>query len=152
MISPLKPDAVSKALSAHFLQEPRFLLIFSLTPALYEHMLSHMELICLLRNQIHETYNEKWDIQIKKPDAWFCPKCELTFESKNMVKKHIAEMGCDEVFTDNDLSLDRKVLGVCRAVLEDGPGRKIKRILWQVLSNFGNPLVKDKLETLKGPS
>jgi hypothetical protein len=73
-----------------------------------------------LRNQIHEAYNEKWDIQIKKPDAWFCPKCELTFESKSMVKKHIAEMGYHEVFTDNDLSLDRKVLGVCRAVLEDG--------------------------------
>lgn len=51
-----EPDAVSKALSVHFLQEPRFLLLFSLTPALYERevsvetltghklaLLSHME-------------------------------------------------------------------------------------------------------------
>lgn len=50
------PDAVAKALSIHFLQEPRFLLLFSLTPALYERevsvetltdhkfaLLSHME-------------------------------------------------------------------------------------------------------------
>ena len=51
-----EPDAVAKALSIHFLQEPRFLLLFSLTPVLYERevsvetltdhklaLLSHME-------------------------------------------------------------------------------------------------------------
>ena len=51
-----RPDAVAKALSIHFLREPRFLLLFSLTPALYERevsvetltdhkmaLLSHME-------------------------------------------------------------------------------------------------------------
>ena len=53
-----RPDAVAKALSIHFLREPRFLLLFSLTPALYERevsvetltdhkmaLLSHMERI-----------------------------------------------------------------------------------------------------------
>ena len=51
-----EPGAVAKALSTHFLQEPRFLLLFSLTPVLYERevsvetltdhklaLLSHME-------------------------------------------------------------------------------------------------------------
>tara|TARA_B100001113_G_C21051834_1_gene597148 strand:+ start:124 stop:627 length:504 start_codon:yes stop_codon:yes gene_type:complete len=73
-----------------------------------------------LQNQIKEKFDDKWSIKIENPHSWYCPKCDLTFSSKSETKKHILEMGYTEEFNDNDLSLDRKILGVCEALLENG--------------------------------
>ena len=73
-----------------------------------------------LQNQVQEKFDDKWSIKLKKPHSWYCPKCDLTFSSKSEIKKHILEMGYTEEFNDNDLSLDRKILGICEALLENG--------------------------------
>ena len=73
-----------------------------------------------LQNQIQEKFDDKWSVKLRNPHSWYCPKCELTFSSKSEVKNHIRGKGYTEVFNDNDLSLDRKILGVCQAILKNG--------------------------------
>ena len=77
-------------------------------------------LINNLQSQVQENFDVKWRVRLRKPHSWYCPKCDLTFSSKGEVNRHILQKGYTEVFDDNDLSLDRKILGVCQALLKNG--------------------------------
>jgi hypothetical protein len=73
-----------------------------------------------LTNKIWNTFAFEWRLVVKSPPKWFCPTCEVQFEQMAQLREHHRETDHDQNYSDSDLSLDRKILGVCQEVNSSG--------------------------------
>ena len=77
--------------------------------------------IITLSSQIRDIFDlESWELLVKTPAMWFCPTCEVEFVEMSQLRKHHRETDHNQNYSDRDLSLDRKILGVCQEVNSSG--------------------------------
>lgn len=73
-----------------------------------------------LADELKEEFGDEVTVHITQPAKWYCPTCSIEFRHMKQLRKHLVAREHNRNYSDNDLSLDRKILGTCKEILTDG--------------------------------